>query len=52
MAGESAKERFDAYLDTLRKAIELEEQIVTYEEASKNRGIVTPRDEFGRQLGA
>ena len=40
-AGESARERFDAYLDTLRKAIELEEQIVTYEEASKNRDIVT-----------
>ena len=40
-AGESAKERFDAYLDTLLKAIELEEQIVTYEEASKNRDIVT-----------
>ena len=39
--GESAKERFDAYLDTLRKAIELEEQIVAYEEASKNRDIVT-----------
>ena len=28
-AGESARERFDAYLDTLRKAIEIEEQIVT-----------------------
>ena len=39
--GESAKERFDAYLDTLRKAIELEEQIAAYEEASKNRDIVT-----------
>ena len=40
-AGESARERFDAYLETLRKAIELEEQIVSYEEASKNRDVVT-----------
>ena len=40
-AGESARERFDAYLETLQKAIGLEEQIIVYEEASKNRDAVT-----------
>ena len=40
-AGESARERFDAYLETLQKAIGLEEQIAAYEAASKNRDSVT-----------
>lgn len=40
-AGESARERFDAYLETLRRAVDLEEQIAVYEEASRNRDIVT-----------
>ena len=39
-AGESARERFDAYLETLRRAVDLEEQIAVYEEASKNRDVV------------
>ena len=40
-AGESARERFDAYLNTLHKAVGLEEQIAAYEEASRNRDVVT-----------
>ena len=40
-AGESARERFDAYLETLQKAVGLEEQITAYDEASRNRDIVT-----------
>ena len=40
-AGESARERFDAYLETLQKAVGLEEQIAAYDEASRNRDIVT-----------
>ena len=40
-AGESARERFDAYLETLQRAVDLEEQIAVYEEASRNRDIVT-----------
>ncbi len=39
--GESARKRFDAYLETLHKAIGLEEQIAAYDEASRNRDIVT-----------
>lgn len=39
-SGESAKDRFEAYLDTLKNAIGLEEQILAYEEASRNRDIV------------
>ena len=39
-AGESAQERFDAYLETLQKAVGLEEQIAVYEEASRNRNVV------------
>ena len=39
--GESARQRFDAYLDTLHKAVGLEEQIDAYEMASKNRDTVT-----------
>ena len=40
-AGESARERFDAYLETLKKAVGLEEQIAAYAEASRNRDVVT-----------
>ena len=40
-AGESARERFDAYLETLQRAVDLEEQTAVYEEASRNRDIVT-----------
>ena len=40
-AGESARERFDAYLETLQRAVDLEEQTTVYEEASRNRDIVT-----------
>ena len=40
-AGESARERFDAYLETLLRAVDLEEQTAVYEEASRNRDIVT-----------
>ncbi len=40
-AGESARERFDAYLETLQKAVGLKEQIVAYDDASRNRDIVT-----------
>ena len=40
-AGESARERFDAYLDTLHKAVGLNEQIDAYDEASRNRDVVT-----------
>ena len=40
-AGESARERFDAYLDTLHKAVGLNEQIAAYDEASRNRDVVT-----------
>ena len=40
-AGESTRERFDAYLETLQRAVDLEEQITVYEEASRNRDIVT-----------
>ena len=39
-AGESARERFEAYLETLWRAVDLEEQIAVYEEASKNRDNV------------
>lgn len=39
--GESARERFSAYLETLRKAVGLEELSDVYEEASKNRDVVT-----------
>ena len=39
-AGESARERFDAYLETLWRAVDLEEQIAVYEEASRNRDNV------------
>lgn len=38
--GESAKDRFEAYLNTLENAIGLEEQISAYEDASRNRDIV------------
>ncbi len=40
--GESARERFEAYLETLQKAVGLEEQIAAYEDASRNRHIVSP----------
>lgn len=40
-AGESARERFEAYLETLQKAVGLEEQIAAYEDASRNRDAVT-----------
>lgn len=40
-AGESARERFDAYLETLQKAVGLKEQIAAYDDASRNRDIVT-----------
>ena len=40
-AGESARARFDAYLETLQKAIGLNEQIAIYDEASRNRDVVT-----------
>ena len=39
--GESARVRFDAYLKALQKAVGLKEQIAVYEEASKNRDVVT-----------
>ena len=39
-AGESARERFDAYLESLLRAVDLEEQIDVYEKASRNRDIV------------
>ena len=39
--GESARERFDAYLETLQKAVGLKEQIAAYDDASRNRDIVT-----------
>ena len=38
-AGESARERFEAYLETLQRAVDLEEQIAVYGEASRNRDI-------------
>ena len=38
--GESARVRFDAYLETLQRAVDLEEQIAVYGEASRNRDIV------------
>ncbi len=40
VASESARERFDAYLETLQRAIDLEEQIAVYEAASRNRDNV------------
>ena len=40
-AGESARERFEAYLETLQKAVGLEEQVAAYDEASRNRDVVT-----------
>lgn len=40
-AGESARERFEAYLETLQKAVGLKEQIAAYEDASRNRDVVT-----------
>ena len=40
-AGESAKDRFAAYLDTLQKAVGLEAVEEAYAEASKNRDVVT-----------
>ena len=39
--GESARDRFAAYLETLEKAVGLEEQIRAYDEATRNRDIVT-----------
>ncbi|MDE0032287.1 MAG: DEAD/DEAH box helicase [Deltaproteobacteria bacterium] len=39
--GESARERFEAYLETLQKAVDLEEQTDAYDEASRNRDVVT-----------
>lgn len=39
-SGESARMRFDAYLETLLKANGLEEQVSVYHEASRNREIV------------
>lgn len=38
---ESARDRFAAYLATLQKAVGLEEQIRAYEDASRNREVVT-----------
>ncbi len=39
-SGESARARFDAYLETLQKAVGLEEQVSAYQEASRNREVV------------
>ena len=39
-AGESTRQRFDAYLETLQKSVGLEEQIAAYQKASRNREIV------------
>ena len=39
--GESARDRFDAYLETLQRAVGLKEQIAAYDAASRNRDIVT-----------
>lgn len=39
-AEESARERFEAYLDSLKKAVGLEEQVAAYEDASRNRELV------------
>lgn len=41
VAGESARARFDAYLESLGKAVSLTEQIAAFEAASKNRDVVT-----------
>jgi Helicase conserved C-terminal domain len=38
--GEAARNRFEAYLDTLEKAVDLEAQILAYEDASRNRDVV------------
>jgi Helicase conserved C-terminal domain len=38
--GEAARDRFEAYLDTLEKAVDLKEQINAYEDASRNRDVV------------
>lgn len=38
--GEAARDRFEAYLDTLEKAVDLKEQICAYEDASRNRDVV------------
>ena len=51
-AGESARQRFDAYLETLHKAIGLEEQIAAYDSSSRNRDVVTRGDRLGRKCGA
>ena len=40
-AGESARDRFGAYLETLQKAVGMRELSNVYEEASKNRDVVT-----------
>lgn len=40
-AGESARDRFSAYLETLQKSVGRSELIAAYEEASKNRDVVT-----------
>ena len=39
-SGESARARFDTYLETLQKAVGLEEQVSAYQEASRNREVV------------
>ena len=39
--GESAKDRFDAYLESLRKVVGTHENFAAYEEASRNRDVVT-----------
>ena len=39
--GESARERFEAYLEMLRKSIGLPEQVEAYNDASRNRDVVT-----------
>ena len=38
--GESARDRFEAYLDNLKKSADLPEQVAAYEDASRNRDVV------------
>lgn len=38
--GESAKNRFDAYLDSLRKVVDTRENFEAYEQASRNQEVV------------
>lgn len=40
MGGESARDRFDAYLESLRKVVGTQENFAAYEDASRNREVV------------